>query len=58
MTKQLFRKDKLKTIEVLISSFLINSYTSHGEFVSVINVSNEYNEMKEEQKKMQENFCK
>ena len=41
-------KDKLNTIEVLISEALINSYISHDEFVSIINVLREYYEMKEE----------
>ena len=41
-------KDKLNTIEVLISKALINSYISHDEFVSIINVLREYYEMKEE----------
>ena len=41
-------KDKLNTIEVLISKALLDSYISHDEFVSVNNVLREYNEMKEE----------
>ena len=40
-------KDKLNTIEVLISKALIDSYINHGEFVSVNNVWREYYEMKE-----------
>ena len=44
----LLGKDKLNTIEVLISKVLIDSYISHDECVSVINVLREYNEMKEE----------
>ena len=44
----LLRKDKSSTIEVQISKTLIDSYISHGEFVSVNNVLREYNEMKEE----------
>ena len=44
----LLGKDKLNTIEILISTALINSYISHDEFVSVNNVLREYNEMKEE----------
>ena len=43
----LLGKDKLNTIEVLISKALIESYISHDEFVS-INVLREYNEMEEE----------
>ena len=35
-------KDKLNTIEVLISEALINSYISHNEFASVSNVLREY----------------
>ena len=34
----LLGKDKLNTIEALISKFLINSYISHDEFVSVNSV--------------------
>ena len=44
----LLGKNKLNTIEVLISKTLINSYISHDEFVSINNVLKEYNEMKEE----------
>ena len=40
-------KDKLNTIEVLISKVLIDSYISH-EFISVNFVLIEYNEMKDE----------
>ena len=39
-------KDKLNTSEVLISKPLIDLYTSQDEFVSLINVLREYNEMK------------
>ena len=39
---------KLNIIEVLIYSFLIDSYISHGEFISVNNVLREYNDMKQE----------
>ena len=46
-------KDKLNTIEVLISEALINSYISHDEFVSIINVLREYYEMKEEIKNLE-----
>ena len=42
----LLGKDKLNTIEVLISKALIDSYISHDEFVSVNNVLIEYNEIK------------
>ena len=41
-------KDKLNTIEILISKALINSYISHHELISVNNVLREYNETKEE----------
>ena len=44
----LLGKDKLNTIEVLISKALIDSYISHDEFVSVNNALTEYNEMKKE----------
>ena len=52
----LLGKDKLETIEVLISKALINSYISHDKFVSVNNVLREYNEIKEKIKKSW-NFC-
>ena len=42
----MLRKDKLTTIEVLISKALIDSYIRHDEFVSVNNLLREYNEMK------------
>ena len=35
-------KDKLNTVGVLISKALIDSYISHGEVASVINVLREY----------------
>lgn len=41
---------KLNTIEILISKFLINSYISHDECVSVNNVLKRYDDMKEELK--------
>ena len=47
----MLRKDKLNTIEVLISKCLIDSYISHAKFVSVNNVLREYTEMKKEIKK-------
>ena len=49
----LLGKDKLNTIEVLISKALIDSYISHDEFVSVYNVLREFNEMKEEIKNIE-----
>ena len=42
----LLGKGKLNTIEVLISKALIDSYISHGEFVSINNVLRQYYEMK------------
>ena len=42
----LLGKDKLNTIEVLISKALIDSHIIHDEFVSVNNVLREYNEIK------------
>ena len=44
----LLGKDKLNTIEVLISKGLIDSYISHDEYFSINNVLKEYYEMKEE----------
>ena len=44
----LLGKDKLNTIEVLISKILINSYITHDEFASVNNVLREYSEMENE----------
>ena len=48
----LLGKDTLNTIVVVISKALIDSYFSHDKFVPVINVLREYNEMKEEIKKI------
>ena len=44
----LLGKDKVNTIEILISKSLNNSYISHDEFVLVNNVLREYYEMKKE----------
>ena len=44
----LLGKDRLNTIEFLISKALIDSYISHDEFVSENNLLREYVEMKEE----------
>ena len=44
----LLGKDKLNTIEVLISRSLIDSYICHDEFVSVNNVLREYDGIKNE----------
>ena len=41
----LFGKNKLNTIEALISKSLIDSYISHDEFVSVNNLLREYNQI-------------
>ena len=41
-------KDKLNTIDVLISKALIDSYIGHNKFVSVNNLLRKYNEKKEE----------
>ena len=43
-------KDKLNTIEVLISKALIDSYISQDELFSVNNVLREYYQMKKETK--------
>ena len=42
----LLGKDKLNTIDVLISKSLINSYVIHDRFMSVNNAFRAYNEMK------------
>ena len=44
----LLAKTKLNTIEALIFKALIESHINHDELVSVNNVLQEYNEMKEE----------
>ena len=44
----LLGKSKLYTIEVLFSKALIDSYSSHDEFISVNNVLREDYEMKKE----------
>ena len=41
-------KDKLNTIKVLISKTLVDSYTSHDEFVAVNTVSGNYNKIEKE----------
>ena len=43
----LLAKDKLNTIEVLISKNLIDKYIGHDEFVSVNNGLKEYDDIKE-----------
>ena len=47
----LLAKSKLNSIEALISKALIDSVIIHDEFVLLINVLKEYNEMKEDIKK-------
>ena len=42
----LLGKDKLNSMQVLISKALVDSYISNDEFVSINNVVREYNEMK------------
>ena len=44
----LLGKNKLNTIEVIISKTLIDSYISHDEFVLVNNVLREYNEIEKD----------
>ena len=41
-------KDKLDTIEILISKSSINSYISHDEYILVNNVLRKYYRMKED----------
>ena len=43
----LLGKDKLNSIEVLISKALIDSYISHDKFVSVNSLLREYNRIEE-----------
>ena len=45
-------KSKLNSIEDLIFKTLIDSVTSHDEFVLINNVSKEYSKMKEDIKKL------
>ena len=42
----LLAKTKLNTIEVLISKAIIDSFTSHDEFLLLNNVLREYDDMK------------
>ena len=49
----MWRKGKLKTIEIQISKALINLYISCDEFVSVNNVVREYNKIKDEIKSLE-----
>ena len=48
----LLTKTKLNSIEVLISKALIDSNSSHDEFVLINNVLKEYDDMKEEIKNL------
>ena len=43
-------KKEINTIKIIISKVLVDSYISYDKFVSVNNVSREYNEMKQEMK--------
>ena len=52
----LLGKDKLNTIKVLVSKFLINSYICHNKLVSVNNILREYYEIKKINKRSW-NFC-
>ena len=49
----LVAKTKLNRIEVLVSRDLIDSFISHEEFVSVINLLKKYSDMKKEIKNLQ-----
>ena len=49
----LLGKDNLSTTEALISKALIDSYSSHDEFVSANNTLREYFEMKEKIKNLE-----
>ena len=44
----LLGKDKLNTIEVLISKAVMEAYISHDQFFSVNDMVREYNKMKKE----------
>ena len=46
----LLAKTKLKSVEVLFSKILTDSFINHDKIVSVNNVPREYNELKEETK--------
>ena len=46
-------KSKLNSMGVLISKVLIDSVISHDKFVLINNVLMQYNEMKEETKKLE-----
>ena len=48
----LLAKSKLNSIEILISTVLIDSFISHGEFALINNALKEYNEMKEKTKNL------
>ena len=48
----LLAKSKLKVIKVLISKTLAGSVISHDEFILINNILKEYNEIKEEIKKI------
>ena len=44
----LLAKAKLNSVEILISKALIDTNITHGELVSINNVSKEYDDIKEE----------
>ena len=44
----LLTKSKLNSVEILISNVIIDSNTSHDEFVLINNVLAEYDDMKDE----------
>ena len=48
----LLAKTKIDSIDVLISKSLFDSYISHDEFVLVNNVSEEYDDLREEIKNL------
>ena len=48
MIKKYLAKSKLNSIEVLVFKDLIDSDSSHDEFVLINNVSKEFYDMKEE----------
>ena len=49
---ELAAKTKIDSIDVLISKSLFDSYISHDEFVLVNNVSEEYDDLREEIKNL------
>ena len=47
-------KNKLNSIETLVSQALIDTETSHEEFVTILNKKNKYEKMKENLKNLSE----